>query len=218
MTLKSRSTFSLPDIHSLRFSVEKYLENESVNTVFILSDEVYNLAQTDKDFKDELDKADMLLASNTLMAREIIKSLDETTVVIEGKENDFSKYEYNPFDEIMSVIASQNATVFILTQDETELERCSIMLKMSIPDVNSWEKCCEDIEASSESVINEINGIAPDVLMCSFDSPFEEKWILDNRDKMNAKMVLGIGPGVKKAKKYKSTLKGYMMRLLRKKE
>ena len=212
------SKIILPDLESLKADIREYLDNDMVNTVLILSDEVYSAACNDEEFMDSLMGADTLLASNTLMVRDIMKKNNGITVEVEGKEEDYSNFEYNSFDEVVAIFKELNATVYLLTQDEKEMEKCRILLKMDAPEINSWERCCEDIENSSDTILNEINGIAPDVLICSFDSPFQEKWIMANKDKMNTKMVLGIGPGVSKAKKNKPSARDYIRNLFKKKK
>lgn len=207
----------IPDRESLIVTIQEYLDNDVVNCVFILSDEVYALANSDEEFMRKLKGADNLLASNNLMARDMVKNSDGIMVEVPGQERDFSEYEYNSFNEVMMVLRENKSTIFILTQDQKEMEKCNMMLKMDAPDLKSWEMCCEDIETSSDDVLNEINGIAPDVLLCSFDSPFEENWILENKDKMNTKLILGIGPGVTKAKKNKSTIRGILNNIFKKK-
>lgn len=204
----------IPDIDEMKESISDYLTDGVVNTVFILSDEVCNLSKNDSQFLEQLRKADMLLPSNILMMRELVKSERSGIVEIDGRDMDFTGYEYNAFDEVMSIVSLSCSTVFVLTQEEHELEQCRIMLKMDAPDMNSWEKCVKDIEGMTENVINEINGIAPDILLCSFDSPLQEQWILDNKDKMNTRMILGIGPGVSKAKKNKVTISSFIRNLL----
>lgn len=208
--------FELPQKDELNNVVHEYLNSDEVNTVFILSDEVYNLFKQDSAFREKLLFADTLLASNTLMARDFIRSNDGKMVEIPGQEVDFSPYEYNSFEQVMSVVEECKATVFILTQNEKELEKCKMMLKLISPEINSWDRCCEDIKSNSDNLLNDINGIVPDVLMCSFDSPFEEEWILDNKERMNVKMVFGIGPGVSRAMKNKVTFIDYIKKKFRK--
>lgn len=198
---------NVPDRDEITQVLASYFSNEVVNTVFILSDEVCNLLGTNQEFCNQLKKADLLLPSNNLMMREFVKRASAKVVEIDNGDLDYSRYEYNSFEEVMSVIKKECDTAFILTQDEKELEQCQVLLKINAPDIKTWEKCIEEIEQSSDLILNEINGIAPDVLICSFDSPMQERWILDNKDRMNTKMVLGIGPGVSKAKKNKTTLK-----------
>ena len=87
------SKIILPDLESLKADIREYLDNDMVNTVLILSDEVYSAACNDEEFMDSLMGADTLLASNTLMVRDIMKKNNGITVEVEGKEEDYSNFE-----------------------------------------------------------------------------------------------------------------------------
>ncbi|MCL2776241.1 MAG: WecB/TagA/CpsF family glycosyltransferase [Oscillospiraceae bacterium] len=45
----------------------------------------------------------------------------------------------------------------------------------------------------NNSVIQKINGCAPDVIFVCFGAPPSEKWICANKDKLNAKLLIGLG-------------------------
>ena len=49
-----------------------------------------------------------------------------------------------------------------------------------------------EYDVDDDLVINEINGRIPDVLVCSFKSPIQEKWIVENKTKMNVKMCVAL--------------------------
>ena len=180
-----------------------------VNTVLILSDEICSYAGENKSFANQLKVADILLPSSPLMMREFLRLKDLML-------DQYDDYEYNSFDAVMKVVSEHASTSYILTDSEKELERCKIMMQMDAPNIKSWECCVEDIEASNDTILNEINSIVPDVLICSLESPLQEKWIMNNKDKMNTKMILGIGPDVKKAKKNKASIKEIIRVLIKK--
>ena len=50
-----------------------------------------------------------------------------------------------------------------------------------------------DREKDSEAVINEINRVAPDILMVAFGAPHQERWIDAHSGKLNAKVCIGVG-------------------------
>ena len=47
-------------------------------------------------------------------------------------------------------------------------------------------------EIDDDLVINEINANLPDILLCSFNSPLQEKWIIENKSKMNVKLCMAL--------------------------
>ena len=46
---------------------------------------------------------------------------------------------------------------------------------------------------NDEEIVNQINLLNPDVLLVGMGAPKQEKWIFKNKDKLNAKVFIGIG-------------------------
>jgi hypothetical protein len=42
-------------------------------------------------------------------------------------------------------------------------------------------------------LVNEINAVAPDILITALESPFQEEWVIKNSTKLNARLCIGIG-------------------------
>lgn len=51
----------------------------------------------------------------------------------------------------------------------------------------------EFTEKENQSMIDQINAFAPDVLFVGMTAPKQEKWIYENRSKINAKVITAIG-------------------------
>ncbi len=49
----------------------------------------------------------------------------------------------------------------------------------------------------TDLVNKKINESAADILIVGLGSPLQEKWIIDNKEKLNAKIILAIGNGIK---------------------
>lgn len=52
---------------------------------------------------------------------------------------------------------------------------------------------CEGMEEREELLVNEINAVAPDILIVALESPFQEEWVIKNSTKLNARLCIGIG-------------------------
>lgn len=48
-------------------------------------------------------------------------------------------------------------------------------------------------EDESKILIEEINSLKPDLILVGLGSPRQEKWIYENRDKINTKVMIGVG-------------------------
>ena len=52
---------------------------------------------------------------------------------------------------------------------------------------------CEGMEEKDDLLVNEINAVAPDILIVALQSPFQEEWVMKNSTKLNAKLCIGVG-------------------------
>lgn len=50
---------------------------------------------------------------------------------------------------------------------------------------------------NDNEVINDINTSKPDILIVGLGSPKQEKWIVANKDNINAKVIIAVGDGIK---------------------
>ena len=49
----------------------------------------------------------------------------------------------------------------------------------------------------TERLIKRINSLAPDILIVGIGAPRQEKWIVENQDNLNVKVILSVGEGIK---------------------
>ena len=167
--------------------------DDSCDVIFIATDKLLENAEVDEELKKNLLMADAIFPSAN------IKILDnEEAVIVEEKENNGEEVTdtYN-LDEKFVTEITENA----------ELEKLSIMVMTD--DTNFAEIIRDKMESLSDSfqyigeyvfenvidddlVINEINASLPDILLCSFNSPLQEKWIVENKSKMNVKLCMAL--------------------------
>jgi len=51
-------------------------------------------------------------------------------------------------------------------------------------------------EEDIPGILDEINGLVPDLLVVGLGAPRQEKWIYNNRDKLNVRAAIGVGGGI----------------------
>lgn len=83
--------------------------------------------------------------------------------------------------------------MYIISRSETETTQFIEYCKRNHPLINIVGTSYSDLEQNTEMVINNINSLAPDLLICSLDTPLQEEWILKNSTKMNSKLCIAIG-------------------------
>lgn len=55
----------------------------------------------------------------------------------------------------------------------------------------------EGYEFENEKVLKKINEISPDIIIIGLSCPKQEKWMYENRDKINFRVMLAVGDGIK---------------------
>lgn len=60
--------------------------------------------------------------------------------------------------------------------------------------VKGW---CNGFNFNENELINNINTAKPDILIVGLGSPKQEEWIIGNKDKINSKVIIAVGDGIK---------------------
>ena len=147
-------------------------------------------AGSDHDFKEALHQADILLpdGSGILLAAKIL-NLDIQERVA-GTEF---------FIELTRLCNEQkNINVFFLGSTEEVLESLVVQVKKNFPNVNvcgtySPPFKTEFSDQENQTMINAVNAAEANVLWVGMTAPKQEKWIYQNKDKLNVNFIGAIG-------------------------
>ncbi len=103
-------------------------------------------------------------------------------------------YSPNGQETIPVFTAADKTTLFVPAYEEWKT--------ISVPLLNITGMN-EGYSFSDEEVIRKINAADPDILIIGLSCPKQERWICDNRDKINFKVALNVGDGIKVFAGYK---------------
>ena len=102
--------------------------------------------------------------------------------------------EHEFFHEFMKRIARNHKIVYILGEKSEQIKALVGFLKEHYPRVTvSGVFALEDCPGDYESIINEVNGEAADVVISVIPSPQQEEFLMNYKSKMSAKVWYGIG-------------------------
>lgn len=89
----------------------------------------------------------------------------------------------------------ENISLFLLAGKPGTVDKAIAKLKAIAPNlkVKGHHGYFEKIGDENEAIINEINKFRPDILYVGFGMPLQERWILDNLTRINAKVFLPLG-------------------------
>ena len=159
--------------------IETEIEKSDYNRPFFVvtvNSEFVMLAQDDAEFKRILNSADLAIPDgvglkltgieNIVPGRKVVEELLKLkvrTFYLGGKDR----------------VAQEMAKKFGGEWDEGEEN-----IKIQITNNNS---------NSNIKILNKINKYMPDLLLVAYGAPWQEKWLFANRQKLKAKVVMGVG-------------------------
>jgi len=98
-------------------------------------------------------------------------------------------------DELAMVCEKENISLFLLAGEPGVTDAAIAKLHLVAPNlkVQGHHGYFEKEGVENDKVIEKINTFKPDVLYVGFGMPLQEQWILDNLDKIDARVFLPLG-------------------------
>ena len=94
--------------------------------------------------------------------------------------------------DLIKKAKQENWRIFFLGHDKETFEK----IKSQHPELNITGHISRDF-SDDKRVINSINNSASNIIIVGLQSPFQEKWIAENQDKLNCNIILAVGGGIK---------------------
>lgn len=177
--------------------IDEYLNNDCMNVV------------------DIIQLSNILKASENTALKKAIEDMDFTVIadeiVLEAagirEEQRMEEVRQNVFlEECFDKVIRKKNTVYLLCDTEEMLEEFHKYLLVYKKDlIISGKFSLEKTKGEDDSIVNEINSAAPDVILAVLKTPLRQEFVIRNRNKFSAKLWLGLGDdltaiGVKSSK------------------
>lgn len=154
---------------------------------------------------EEIDMKTVLLAKENESVKEMLESL-EVTVFAEtdildavGQATILRKAEIERrefFFQLMKMIERNGYTVYILGETEKEVAETCQYIADEFSRIKVIDKVAlENVQGGEDGIINEINLLAPDVILSVLPSPMQEKFLKEHKSMFLTKIWYGIGAG-----------------------
>lgn len=173
---------------------------------------------------EEIYMRTLLLAKEDEAVKNTIESLDATIIAENGiwdaagenstlRRKEIERREF--FFQLMRILERNKYTVLVLGEGMQEnMETCEYIAG-EFPRLKVVAaKALEEYAGAEEGMINDINLIAPDVIVSVLPSPLQEHFLAEHKAKMSTKIWYGIGSG--KIAGQKHSLKYTILKMLRK--
>lgn len=165
--------------------IDEYLNNDWMNVIEVISIDILVKASEDLKFKEYVEQSDMcVIGDKTILevSEEVdpqrIREIEEGLLTI----------------QILKYAHRNRKSVFILCEDEDTGEELYKYLEKEYEDLEIIGKyAVKDNPEDDDSMINEINSVAPDIILSLLKSPFQEKFASKNKNKISAKLWFGLG-------------------------
>lgn len=146
---------------------------------------------------------DMLLGETDEVVRQAL-TLAEYTVIAEAgildavgastyqRKNEIEQHDF--FYEMMKRIERNHKRIFLIGQTEEFTRAAADEIEELYPKcVIDGMEALENCQGAVDAVVNEINALAPDVILSVLPSPAQEQFLVENQDKLSAGLWYGIG-------------------------
>lgn len=182
--------------------IENFLNSTGMNTVEEISMEMLVRAEHDETFREYIEKLDLAIINE----KEILHAakVNSSQRIRETVEKKFLK-------EFMKRMIRNSQTVYLFGASRKQIEQLKKFLQE-----NDYEKIkiigscvMEECKGDYDTLINDINIESPDVILSVLSSPEQEYFLMENKDKINAKIWYGLGTEYDKM----SSLKGWIKKL-----
>lgn len=163
--------------------LKEHVLNDSCDVIFIATDRLLKLAEDDEKLNDSLCKADAIFPGSNL------KISDEE---VEEDKEDTCNINEKFIEEIANDSEIDKLSVMVMTNDSGLVDLCEERINNSFENFEYAGQYLFADEIDDDLVINDINATLPDILLCSFDTPLQEEWIIENKSKMNVKLCIAL--------------------------
>lgn len=164
--------------------VDRFLKNAKVDTICFLSTEILVTAGDSPELKLWLESMDLTVPISTeilyaanLASRQRLKEVENSSF-------------YTAF---IRKLSTEKRTVFILTEKEETIRTSTEYLEKNAPGVQIvGSYAFESLTGDPDTIVNEINSTSPDIVFSRLPSPKQERFVYENKSKMNAKLWVAI--------------------------
>lgn len=170
------------DIKSL---IDEYLDNDCMNTISVIQASTLLKAVEDEEFKNNIEQMDLSVVNDSEILE--VAGVEDEQILREASDKEFI------FQFFKNVI-SREKTIYILGEKEQEVDKYMKLITKRYIGLNFAGKyAINGYNGDWDSIVNEINSVSPDVILSILPSPFQEKFVIANKNKISAKVWIGMG-------------------------
>lgn len=173
---------------------------------------------------EEIYMRTLLLAKEDECVKDVVEAMDVTVIAENGiwdaveentslRKREVEKREF--FFQLMRILERNKYSIFILGEQSQEIAKTCEYISEEFPRLNIvGTAVVEENGGAEEGIINDINTIAPDVIISVLPSPMQEHFLANHKAMLSTRLWYGIGSG--KVVGQKHSLKYIFLKKMRK--
>ncbi len=161
----------------------EFAKGNRVRTAFYINAHCINIARADKEYRDILNKADLVYAGGqgvVWSARFLGCPLSQRVNII-----DF-------FDLLVERLIEKEISIYLLGASQDVVKKAAQELRNKGLKIAGYRDGFFEPDEEKE-VIREINNLRPDILLVGMGVPKQEKWIYRHRQELNTNLCWAVG-------------------------
>lgn len=167
--------------------INEYLINDKLNVIFFASTELLNRAVENEEYRALIEQADLLLpGEEPLLSAHHVEVLEAGGMVVSCKS----------FGNMLANLWKEERSMYIIAKSASEITTLENWCKKMQPELRvlgTWEYNSEDPVTEDAALVNEINIHTPDMLLVNLELGHQERWIIEHKDMLDAKLCIAIG-------------------------
>lgn len=173
------------NINQLTDILTEYLNDYCMNTISLIHIPTLIMALDDDKFKNYIEELDCAIPNDRAI-------MEAAGITNESILDDIS--ERVPLQTIFKYLSDNQNTVYILGENEENTDKYYHTLSEKYNMINYIGKLAINSEQMDDDfIVNELNSASADVVISVLKTPFQEKFVSENKNKINAKLWLGLG-------------------------
>ena len=152
---------------------------------------------------EEVDMKTVLLAKEEESVKETLESIDVTVIAETGildvvgqatliRKAEIERREF--FFQLMKILERNGYTVYILGEDSKEVQMAEAYIVDAFPRMKILDsQVLDKVLGIEDKIINDINMLAPDVILSVLPSPMQEQFLKKYKQMLLTKIWYGVG-------------------------
>lgn len=162
----------------------EYIEEESSKVIYFLNSETLFLLQENSNWRDIVEESELILPGTT----NVNSSIND---VLGHKRDPFFFESY--LDAVLDYAVEMGCEILLVTENENQFISVQENIHENRPFLTLSGMSLTEQEESLDHIVNEINSVAPDILLMALEEKKQLELLQKYRSQMNAGMMLFIG-------------------------